>query len=46
MIEDKKGSYIYLATEDEAIYREFKKKFGDILQVSGAKRCENTGTTI
>ena len=45
MLEDKKGSYIYLATEDEAIYREFKKKFGDILQVSGAKRCENTGTT-
>ena len=44
MLEDKKGDCVYLATEDEVIYKEFKKEFGDILQVSGAKRCENTGT--
>lgn len=35
--------YIYLATEDEGAYRQFKKEFGDNLRVTEAKRCEKVG---
>ena len=34
---------IYLATEDEDIYRQFREAFGDALQVTKAKRSENIG---
>ena len=34
---------IYLATEDEDIYRQFREAFGDALKVTKAKRSENIG---
>nr|WP_308624384.1 hypothetical protein [uncultured Eisenbergiella sp.] len=38
-----KCEWIYLATEDEAIYKRFQEAFGDKLKVTGAKRCADTG---
>lgn len=34
---------LYLATEDDEIYRKFASAFGDRLRVTEAKRCKNTG---
>lgn len=35
-------SRVYLATEDEDIYRQFRTAFGDRLKVTDAKRCRDT----
>lgn len=35
--------WIYLATEDEEIYKRFSKAFGNKLKVTEAKRCADTG---
>ncbi len=36
--------YLYLATEDEDIYAQFRKTFGDRLKVTEARRYQDTGT--
>lgn len=52
MIQDVKATmeqydcrWVYLATEDEDIYRQFQAAFGDCLKVTDARRCRNTQNT-
>ncbi len=42
--EEKSCDYIYMATEDEAVYQEFKKAFGNRLKTTKARRVSQTGT--
>lgn len=36
--------FVYLATEDEAVYRQFKQVFGEKMKSTNQKRYEETGT--
>ena len=45
MLQDHGCQYVFLATEDEDIYQEFYRAFGDKLRVSDAKRYENIGSS-
>lgn len=43
MMEKQKCEWIFLATEDDSYYQAFRRRYGERLKITDAKRCKDTG---